>query len=129
MELILIRGLPGSGKTTMAREIEGDDLYCLHLEADMYFEMKDGVYHFNPALIKNAHAWCQRQIKSAMAHGMPRCIVSNTFVKKWEMQPYLDMADEFNYNVKILEAKGDYQSVHDVPHDVIERMRANWEAI
>lgn len=40
MKLTLIRGLPGSGKTTLAKQ-----LGVLHVEADMYF-MRDGRYQF-----------------------------------------------------------------------------------
>jgi len=51
----LIRGLPGSGKTTMAKKIEGFE----HFEADQYFE-KDGSYEFDPSELNSAHEECQR---------------------------------------------------------------------
>ncbi len=43
--LILIRGLPGSGKTTFAKEL-ASTFGVKHYEADMFFEV-DGVYKFN----------------------------------------------------------------------------------
>lgn len=37
-QLIIIRGVPGSGKTTMARRLGvGSSAKILHFEADMYF--------------------------------------------------------------------------------------------
>lgn len=48
--LTLIRGLPGSGKSTMAKFIAGDT-DAVHLEADMYF-IKDGEYKFEQTQIK-----------------------------------------------------------------------------
>jgi tRNA uridine 5-carbamoylmethylation protein Kti12 len=42
--LILLRGLPGSGKTTLAKSLVTKD-YC-HKEADMYFVDEFGNYKF-----------------------------------------------------------------------------------
>ena len=42
-ELVLVRGLPGSGKSTYARS-----LGYPNFEADMFF-IKDGKYVYNPA--------------------------------------------------------------------------------
>lgn len=52
-ELVLIRGLPGSGKSTMAKVLA--QVGYEHYEADMFFE-RDGVYlhvggrHFMPLI-------------------------------------------------------------------------------
>jgi len=53
-KIILIRGLPGSGKTTAAKEFD-----CFHLEADMFF-VRDNIYSFNKEHIKEAHEFCQK---------------------------------------------------------------------
>jgi ABC-type proline/glycine betaine transport system ATPase subunit len=59
--LFIIRGLPGSGKSTLGRSIRGlsggvPD--CL--SADDYFVGADGVYRFSPSGLPGAHAdrWC-----------------------------------------------------------------------
>ena len=73
-ELILLRGLPGSGKSTLATAIGG-----VHFEADMYFVDDNGNYNFEPARIKDAHAWCQNKVKLSMESGVDKIVVSNTF--------------------------------------------------
>lgn len=60
MKLVLIRGLPGSGKSTIARAMAAYE----HYEADMYFE-KGGEYCYDASKIKDAHEWCQRETRSA----------------------------------------------------------------
>lgn len=118
--LTLIRGLPGSGKSTYAKT-----LGCLHLEADMYF-MCNGVYVFDSSKIKAAHSWCQQATLSALSSGMD-VVVSNTFVKAWEIKWYVDCAGDQNHKVNVVTCDGNYTNTHGVPENVVERMRANWE--
>jgi predicted kinase len=119
--LTLIRGLPGSGKSTMAKAMQ-EDGENIHLEADMWFERDEG-YVFDASELNLAHQWCQRCALDFLNSGYS-IVVSNTFSRVWEMQPYLDMG----YPVDVITATGDYGSVHGVPADVIERMRSRWEA-
>jgi shikimate kinase len=58
--LFIVRGLPGSGKSTIAKQLSYN-----HFEADQYFE-RDGEYNFIPSEIGNAHQWCRHQVRNAM---------------------------------------------------------------
>ena len=118
--LVLIRGLPGSGKSTLAREYVRQG--WLQLEADQFFVGADGVYRFDPAKLPEAHQWCIRLTALALAAGQ-RVVVSNTFVRLWELQPYLELEP----GAKILVATGRYQNLHGVPDAVVARMAAAWE--
>jgi|AZIC01.1.fsa_nt_gi predicted kinase len=117
-EIVLIRGVPGSGKTTMA---ERDFPSHIHVEADMYF-VKDGKYCYEPTLIKDAHKWCQEKTRDAIKQGKS-VVVSNTFIKVWEMNPYFGM----NVPVRVLVATGNYSNIHNVPKETILRMKAKFE--
>ncbi len=65
--LYLLRGLPGAGKSTLAKSIG-----AIYFEADMFF-MEGNEYKFNPLKLKDAHAWCQNQVRISMknANGEP----------------------------------------------------------
>ncbi len=119
--LTLIRGLPGSGKSTLAELLSYQDNH-IHYETDMYF-IKDGVYQYDASKIKDAHMACQRHVRSALANAW-NVIVSNTFTQMWEMRPYLEMPYT---NLKVIECHGKFQNIHNVPNEVIEKMRARWE--
>lgn len=123
-KLTLIRGLPGSGKSTMARKI-AIDTDALHVEADMWVDYSQP---YTPEVAKRAHAICQSQARHALISG-GSVVVSNTFTRQWEMQPYLDMARQYGAQVEIITATGDYGSIHNVPAEVIKAMRERWEEV
>ena len=118
IEIILIRGIPGSGKTTIAKRKYPNHVLC---EADQYF-YADGEYVYKHKRIKEAHEWCKHKTMLALQHGNS-VVVANTFIKLWELQAYFKMG----YPVKVIVADGEYNNVHGVPPHVIKRMRESFE--
>lgn len=121
MKLMLIRGLPGSGKSTRARALAAQG--WVHCEADDYF---GAPYRFRPELLPEAHAACLRKAVHALQCGADT-VVANTFSRKWEMQPYIDAGKLYGAHISIIECDGDYLNVHGVSDAAITRMRARWE--
>ncbi|MGR5409104.1 ATP-binding protein [Vibrio sp. PNB22_3_1] len=125
-QLILIRGLPGSGKTTLARQLSLR-LNAKHFEADMYFENEQGEYLFDGTKLREAHEWCFQQTKKWL-NKHKTVVVSNTFVRHWEMRPYIEFCEQKGVVVEIRVCRGEFASVHNVPEETIENMRRRWQA-
>jgi predicted kinase len=131
--LILLRGLPGSGKSTAAKLLGAGGSGTAHFEADMYF-MQDGEYKFDASKIKDAHSWCQNSVEHAMllnhttGHNST-IIVSNTFTQEWEMEVYYNLAKQWNYRVTsmIIENRHEGVNIHGVPEETLIKMRDRFE--
>jgi hypothetical protein len=124
--LYIIRGLPGSGKSTKANELSDWGTY--HYEADMFFTF-DGEYKFNSQLLGAAHDWCYSNTVRRLSQGCD-VIVSNTFTKLWELERYLAIPGLLpDVTVSVIEMKTQYESIHNIPEEKFNQMVARWEEI
>lgn len=122
-QLLLVRGLPGSGKSTFAVTLTDR----VHLETDMYFSL-GGTYQWDGSKLGKAHQWCQDQVRQALSEGKS-VVVSNTFTKKWEMKAYFEMAQELGVGISVVEMKNRYGNIHGVSEEHIKKMEDRWEAL
>jgi hypothetical protein len=120
-KLTIIRGLPGSGKTTKGLELVETQASTDHFEADMYM-VGIGGYCFDRETLQGAHDWCINQTKESLIHGI-NVVVANTFSRTWEYQRYLDLG----YPTEVITMTGTYPNIHGVPKEAIDRMKERWE--
>ena len=128
MKVIIMRGLPGSGKSTYIKNNFPNALVC---SADHFFE-KDGEYNFNPAKLPDAHKACMRTFIKYLSAEAPLIIVDNTNTQLWELSPYVSVAEAFGAEVEILHVKSDVntcidRNVHGVPEKSIKAMNERWD--
>ena len=130
-ELILLRGLPGSGKTTLAKiilQLRSTDEPEI-LSADDFFEDKEGDYNFDPTKLKEAHNYCQFRCSERMRQQKAKIVVANTFTQEWEMDEYIKMAERYNYRVHtvIVENRHGNENIHGVPEDKLQQMKNRFQ--
>jgi predicted kinase len=118
--LTIVRGLPGSGKSTFAKS-----LGCFHLESDMYF-INDGQYEWSGNKVKSAHEFTAK-IAEQICLTNADLVVSNTFTQSWEFQKYIDLAKKYNYNLVIHRFNSQYGNVHNVPKESLDKMKNRFE--
>jgi len=123
-KLYIVRGLPGSGKSTFARSLGG-----VHYEADMFFMDENSEYKFDPSKLKDAHNWCRHKVMDAMKNDEPVVVVSNTFTQEWEMESYKLLGEELGYTIftLIVENRHGGKNTHGVPDDKIQAMKDRFE--
>ena len=125
--LLMLRGLPGSGKTTLAASLSEGGQYPV-FGIDDYFTDADGNYQFKFDENHLAYKHCEDRTRAAMQAGTPKIILDNTFTIEWEMEPYFKMAADHGYLVHVLTVENRHggKNTHAIPEEAIERMRGKY---
>lgn len=128
--MYILRGPSGAGKSTLAKKL---GINGVVLSTDDFW-MQNGKYIFDPLRISEAHKWNQDRTRKLLENGEPSIIIDNTNIELWEMKPYVIMAQEFGYNVKIIPVKVNLsaeelakRNKHDVPANIIQKMIDNYD--
>uniref|UniRef100_A0A8C3P2C9 NEDD4 binding protein 2 n=1 Tax=Cyanoderma ruficeps TaxID=181631 RepID=A0A8C3P2C9_9PASS len=133
--LVLLRGVPGSGKSYLARNLLEDNPGGIILSTDDYF-YKHGQYHYDPDCLGEAHDWNRKRAKEAFERRISPIIIDNTNIQAWEMKPYVTLAQQFKYKVMFREPDTwwkfkpkelERRNIHGVSKEKIKRMLERYE--
>lgn len=153
--ILIMRGLPGSGKSTLTREICKQlfphGVQSLVCSADNFFTDEEGNYNFDITKLSEAHDACFASFiefcelvnwfrKEKDAEMRDVCIVDNTNLSLFELSPYIMYARQAKIPVHIVEMWTPdgmdrrqhielcfSRQTHGVPRNVIEAMANRME--
>ena len=127
-QLVLIRGLHGTGKSTLAREVYVPQGF-VHLESDQFFtHIKTGRYAYDPTKLSEARKWCRDCVYTALSAGR-NVVVSDTFHRKILVEPYQALAKRFLARLEIVTLTTEFQSSHHPNPEVNKLLREKWEEV
>uniref|UniRef100_M3Y408 NEDD4 binding protein 2 n=1 Tax=Mustela putorius furo TaxID=9669 RepID=M3Y408_MUSPF len=133
--LVLLRGLPGSGKSFLARTLQEDNPSGVILSTDDYFYI-NGQYQFDVKYLGEAHEWNQNRAKEAFEKKVSPVIIDNTNLQAWEMKPYVSLSQKHKYKVLFREPDTWWKfkpkelarrNIHGISKEKISRMLEHYQ--
>jgi len=129
--LLLVRGLPGSGKSSLAKYFAEETLRkTFTCSADDFFTNPfTKEYKFIPSKIGEAHEACQVATRFALSHeGDVLVVVHNTSTTENEVETYKTIAEEAGaaFVSIVVENRHGNPSIHGVPEETLGRMKARF---
>ncbi len=127
--LILLRGLPGSGKTTLAKILSEEGKYPVYSVDDYFTDKETGVYNFDYKNNQYAYKQCEEQTEISMQQKAPKIIVHNTFTLDWEPEPYFKLAAKYNYSLFVATVENYHETgnVHNVSDEQLQKMAEKYK--
>lgn len=123
--LVIVRGIPGSGKSTFAeycvKKLAEEHITATHCESDDYW-MHNGVYKFDARFLHMAHKWCFKKVFESFKNSKI-VFVTNTFTTMKELNTYLKEAAQRGLKVTVVRMANEFQNQHEVPEATLEAMR------
>lgn len=145
IKLEILRGLPGSGKSSYAAQMEEEYNHVAVFSADDFFGVGDD-YDFKPELIGEAHKWNMRNFEACLRDLMwsdgkyfradvsddSLFIVDNTNTTFVEMAFYVGLAQVYDIPFELVWFKcppetSKKRNSHGVPDKVIDNMAARFQ--
>ncbi len=131
-KLIILRGLPGSGKSEKAKQLVGNGV--IH-STDNFFT-RDGKYVFNSDNIGKFHCLNLMNSIRSMQKGISPIIIDNTNIIASHCAGYVDQGKLYGYEIIIMEPDTPWafdveelvkRNTHDTPIETIVDMLEQYE--
>jgi len=127
--LILLRGLPGAGKSSLAQLLSEKGKYPIFAIDDYFTDKLTSKYHFDFSKNYLAYQQCESLTNQAMQSGTEKVFIDNAFTLSWEMEPYFKLAAKHNYLIYIItvEKHHNNKNIHNISQEQIEKMATKYK--
>lgn len=121
--LIIIRGLPGAGKTTLAK-ILAEEKYPVFSIDDYFTNPQTGEYQFDFSKNHLAYKACEQAVENAMKNNTSKIFLHNVFSMHWEMEPYFVLAQKYNYSLYVMTVENYHanKNTHRISDEQMQKM-------
>ncbi len=128
--LRILRGLPGSGKSYLAKKMSEEEGAIVLNNDDLL--VTDGAYKWDEELVLIAHHYNQKRATNAMRENVPLIVLDNTNLLPYHSSPYVRLANFYGYEHQVIPINTPWafdldeltkRNIHNVPKSILECMK------
>jgi len=126
--LILLRGLPGAGKSTLAKLL-AENKWPVFSVDDYFTDKKTGTYQFNFKENHIAYKCCVDNTEAEMKKNTAKIFVDNTFTLEWEIEPYFNLAKTHSYEIHVVTVENRHggSNIHAIDAEKLNKMAEKYK--
>ncbi len=135
-KMIIVRGLPGSGKTYLTNFLYKYKKNTVILNNDDIWTDRNGNYLYtNKEWFRIGNEISIVKCRNACQKNFENVVIDNPNTTWKEIEPYLALAKEYDYNVEVLEPNNEWskdsdkclnKTLHSIPKEVIDKHVKIW---
>lgn len=127
LNLIILRGAPGSGKSTFCNKlIERYKDYVVTVCSNDQFMFEDGKYKWSEQKLNKAMVLCFIKCIRALEDEHEIIVIDNTNLTPKYYEKYIIAAEFYGYKVYFCHLKGEYQNIHGVSETQVNESRSKY---
>lgn len=126
-KLVIVRGLPGAGKSTYCDKTFIQDNYRI-LEPDHLMCDVNGKYTYIEQLWGMALDFTFKQADFLLSIGHS-VVVCGVFIREEDLVPYRELANYYDIDMEVKTIVGKYKNIHNVPFFVYRTMKDAFDEI
>lgn len=125
--VIILRGVSGCGKTTLAKHLMSQMDNCKIVSADYYLLDEHGNFKYSRERLAAGKRLCLQTFEEYLTQSVETIIVDNTNVSPEHFEEYRRLATLYDYQIFtiVLENRAGFKDVHNIPFEAKEWQKIN----